>query len=178
MELCFLWFFVQEPPKAQPAVVLVLKRLRRRGNGLKFHPTDWEKPGIEPATPGLQGKKKFCGFSMGRNQYWAGRVYDLCVYYMTGTPEGSTESGFMENPGIEPATPGLQGIALIHYTTGASLNIAALKIFCGFPGYTPVPPGWFMIVCWFSMSGIPKGSPKVFLWRSRESNLRPLVYKA
>ena len=62
----------------------------------------------------------FCGFSMGRNQYWAGRVYDLCIYYMTGTPEGSTESGFMEKPGIEPATPGLQGIALIHYTTGAS----------------------------------------------------------
>ena len=55
---------------------------------------------------------------MGRNQYWAGRVYDLCVYYMRGTPEGSTESGFMEKPGIEPATPGLQGIALIHYTTG------------------------------------------------------------
>ena len=55
---------------------------------------------------------------MGRNQYWAGRVYDLCVYYMTGTPEGSTKSGFMEKLGIEPATPGLQGIALIHYTTG------------------------------------------------------------
>ena len=47
----------------------------------------------------------------------------MCVYYMTGTPEGSTESGFMEKPGIEPATPGLQGIALIHYTTGASLYI-------------------------------------------------------
>ena len=46
----------------------------------------------------------------------------ICVfYYMTGTPEGSTESGFMEKPGIEPATPGLQGIALIHYTTGASV---------------------------------------------------------
>ena len=57
---------------------------------------------------------------MGRNQYWAGRVYDLCVYYMTGTPEGSTESGLMEKPGIEPTTPGLQGIALIHYTMGAS----------------------------------------------------------
>ena len=72
----------------------------------------------------LYGSKKttFCGFSMGRNQYWAGRVYDLCVYYMTGTPEGSTESGFMEKPGIEPATPGLQGIALIHYTTAASLK--------------------------------------------------------
>ena len=35
---------------------------------------------------------------MGSNQYWAGRVYDLCVYYMPGTPEGSTESGFMEKP--------------------------------------------------------------------------------
>ena len=45
--LCFLWFYVQELPKAQPAVVLVLKRLRRRGNGLKSHPTDWEKPGID-----------------------------------------------------------------------------------------------------------------------------------
>ena len=59
---------------------------------------------------------------MGSNQNWAGRVYDLCVYYMTGTPEGSTESGFMEKPGIEPATPGLQGIALIHYTTGLFNN--------------------------------------------------------
>ena len=58
---------------------------------------------------------------MGWNQYWAGRAYDLCVYYMMGTPEGSTESGFMEKSGIEPATPGLQGIAHIHYTTGASL---------------------------------------------------------
>ena len=35
-------------------MVLVLKRLRRRGNGLKSHPTDWEKPGIVPAIPGLQ----------------------------------------------------------------------------------------------------------------------------
>ena len=54
MGLCLRWFYVQELPKAQPAVVLVLKRLRRRGNGLKSHPIDWEKPGIEPATPGLQ----------------------------------------------------------------------------------------------------------------------------
>ena len=60
----------------------------------------------------LVSKKTFCGFSMGSNQYWTGRVYDLCVYYMTGTPEGSTERGFMEKPGIEPATPGLQDIGL------------------------------------------------------------------
>ena len=67
---------------------------------------------------------------MGRNQYWAGRVYDLCVYYLTGTPIGSTESGFMEKPGIEPVTPGLQGIALIHYTTGASLRLNMFYPIC------------------------------------------------
>ena len=35
----------------------------------------------------------------------------LCMYFMTGAPEGSTKRGFMEKPGIEPATPGLEGIA-------------------------------------------------------------------
>ena len=49
-----LWFYVQEHPKAQPVVVLILKRLRRWGHSLKSHRTDWEKPGIKPATPGLQ----------------------------------------------------------------------------------------------------------------------------
>ena len=68
----------------------------------------------------------FCGFPWVETST-AGRVYDLCVYYMTGAPEGSPKvvlcgfMVFMEKPGIEPATPGLQGIALIHYTTGASL---------------------------------------------------------
>ena len=65
--LCFLWFFVQELPKAQLAVVLVLKRLRRRSNGLKSHPTDWEKPGIEPATPGLQ--------DIGLSPYYVSRYF-------------------------------------------------------------------------------------------------------
>ena len=46
----------------------------------------------------------------------------ICVFIiMTGTPEGSTESCFMEKPGFEPATPGLQGIALIHYTTATKI---------------------------------------------------------
>ena len=92
---------------------------------------------------------------MGRNQYWAERVYDLCVYYMTGTPEGSTESGFMEKPGIEPATPGLQGIALIHYTTGAS--------FCGFPWVETSTAGRVYDLCVYYMTGAPEGSPKVVL---------------
>ena len=48
-----LWFYVKELPKAQLAVVLVLKHLRRRGNSLKSHPTDWEKHGIKPGTPGF-----------------------------------------------------------------------------------------------------------------------------
>ena len=89
---------------------------------------------------------------MGRNQYWAGRVYDLYVYYMTGTPEGSTESGF--------------------------------KTFCGFPWVETSTAGRVYDLCVYYMTGAPEGSPKVVLcgfmvlWRSRESNLRPLVYKA
>ena len=59
---------------------------------------------------------------------------------MTGTPEGSTESGFMEKPGIEPTTPGLQGIALIHYTTGAIVadpeGVQGIRL-------TPPPPTVF-----------------------------------
>ena len=74
---------------------------------------------------------------------------------MTGTPKGSTESGFMEKPGIEPATPGLQGISLIHYTTGAFQNFLWLSWV-----YKPVPPGWFKI-CVDFITGTPKGSPKV-----------------
>ena len=49
---------------------------------------------------------------MGSDQYSAGRVYDLCVYFMTGTRKGSTESGLTEKPEIDPATPGLQVIGL------------------------------------------------------------------
>ena len=118
-----------------------------------------EKPGIEPATPGLQGKKRFCGFPWYKPE--PAGWFKICVGFITGTPEGSTESGFMEKPEIEPATTGSQG----------------KKPFGGFPGYKPVPPGWFKICVGF-ITGTPKGSPKVVLWRSQESNLRPLVYKA
>ena len=53
-------------PEGSTAVVLVLKRLRRRDYGLKSHPTDWEKPGIEPATPG----NLVCGRVPLLYQYW------------------------------------------------------------------------------------------------------------
>ena len=97
MGLKFLWFYVQEHPKAQTAVVLVLKRFRRRGNDLNSHRTDWEKPGIEPATPGLQ-------------QFGPG----LCFYLEFGVPIWSSEKG----PGLtlvrqvrskERANPGSAG---------------------------------------------------------------------
>ena len=57
----------------------------------------WHLDQTKVSYPPRKQKKTFCGFSMGRNQYWAGRVYDLCVYYMTGTPEGSTKSGLWRN---------------------------------------------------------------------------------
>ena len=41
--------------KAQPAIVLILKRLRKRGHGFKSHPTDRGKPEVELATPDLLG---------------------------------------------------------------------------------------------------------------------------
>ena len=104
--MLFLWFYVQELPKAQPAVVLVLKRLRIRGIGLKSHPTDWEKPGIEPATPGLQDiglsptprrlllvdNTIVCGRVPWLYQYWPGG-FMFFVVLCPGTPEGSTGSG-------------------------------------------------------------------------------------
>ena len=37
-----------------------LKRLRKRENSLKSHPTDWEKPGIEPVNPFLLSVQIFC----------------------------------------------------------------------------------------------------------------------
>ena len=81
--------------------------------------------------------KTFCGFPWVETST-AGRVYDLCVLLHDGSTRRLTESGFMwfygfmEKPGIEPATPGLQGIALIHYTTGASLKKKKKKKNCGF----------------------------------------------
>ena len=59
----------------------------------------------------------------------------MCLLY-DGSTRRLTESGFMwfygfkEKPGIEPATPGLQGIALIHYTTGALYRVPVVSYFC------------------------------------------------
>ena len=67
---------------------------------------------------------------LGSNQYWARRDYGLCVYFITGAPEGSTEMR-VEKAGIDSATPGLQGKTHIHYTRVAchKLIIRAL-VYC------------------------------------------------
>ena len=47
-----------------------------------------------------QKNNNFLWLSLGSNQYRAGRVYDLCLYFMTGALEGSPKVFFMEKPGI------------------------------------------------------------------------------
>ena len=99
-----------------------------------------EKPGIKPATPGLQGIGLsptpqwllfWCFFFVafrGINKFcWVGLRY-VCWFHDWNTKR-LTKSGFMEKPGIEPATPGLQGIALIHHTTVASFLVLLKKLF-------------------------------------------------
>ena len=120
--------------KAQPAVVLNLKRLRKRGHGFKSHPTDCEKPGIKPGVPLVYKAYAtedvillFVAVFLGYNQYCPGG-FMFCVVLYPGAREGSTGSGSglkasqktghvfksqqtdWEKPGIKLATPGLQGI--------------------------------------------------------------------
>ena len=159
--LCFYWFFVQELLEAPPAMVLVLKRLRRRGKNflwLSLGSNQYRREGLwfvcllyDGSTRRLaesgfmvffygEAGNRTCdpwfirhrayplhhgGFSKTfcRNQYRREGLWFVCLLY-DGSTRRLTESGFMwfygfmEKPGIEPATPGLQGIALIHYTTG------------------------------------------------------------
>ena len=67
--------------------------------------------------------------SLGINQFCRVGLRYVCWFH-DGNTQRLTDSGFMEKPGIEPATPGLQGIALIHYTTAASQYTT--ELFCGF----------------------------------------------
>ena len=49
-------FVVQCPgtPEGSTGSGSGFKASQKTANGLKSHPTDWEKPGIKPVTPGLQ----------------------------------------------------------------------------------------------------------------------------
>ena len=81
--------------KAQPAVVLILKRIRKQGHGYKSHPTDWEKPGIKPGPPWFTKHMLplFVAVFLGYNQYWPDGFVFVFVVLCPGAPEGSTGSG-------------------------------------------------------------------------------------
>ena len=71
----------------------------------------------------VRKKEDFLLLSLGSYQYRTGRVNGLCVC-ITCIWREHTEAQpkvVLEKPGIEPAAAGLQGLALIHYTTTASL---------------------------------------------------------
>ena len=126
----------------------------------------------------------FCGRVPWLYHYWPGG-FTVFVVLCPGTPEGSTGSC----SGFKASQKTGQQIKVSSDRLGEAGNrtcdpwftrhrfIPYNITFCGFPGYKPVPPVGLRFVCWF-YDGTPKGSPIVVLWRSRESNLRPLVYKA
>ena len=87
----------------------------------------------------------------------------MCVYYMTGTPEGSTESGFIEKWGFEPATPGFHSAYPLHHGGFSDFSRFLLMrqyftIVCGrVPWLYQYWPGGFMlyvVLC----PGTPEGS--------------------
>ena len=92
---------------------------------------------------------------------------------MTGFPEGSTESGFMEKPGIEPSTPGLQDIDL----SPTPRRLVFWSLFCGFSKkktycvafpwvVTSTGPRGFMICVFIILRELPKAQPKAFSFPS------------
>ena len=52
--ICFFLVLCPGTPKGSTGSGSGFKASQKTGPGLKSHPTDWEKPGIEHATPGLQ----------------------------------------------------------------------------------------------------------------------------
>ena len=132
-----------------------------------------EKPRIKPVTPAVFFWCFFFVAFLGVNQFRRVCLRFVCWFY-DGYTQRLTKNGFMEKQGIEPATPGLQGIGLsptpqrllfwcIFFVVFQRINKSAALVLDMYAGF---------------MTATPKGSPKVVLWRSLESYLRPLVYNA
>ena len=102
------------------------------------------------------------------------------VVLCPGTPEGSTGSG----SGFKASQKTGQRfkVKVSSDRLGEAGNRTCdpwfTRLFCGFPWVETSTAGRVYDLCVYYMTGAPEGSPKVVLWRSRESNLRPLVYKA
>ena len=73
----------------------------------------------------IRNNKK-CVFFLGSNQYWARRVYGLCVYYMSGAPEISTDSGSGE-AGDRTCDPWFTRHEVYPITTAASTSEIRVK---------------------------------------------------
>ena len=134
--------------------------------------------------------KTFCGFPWVETSS-AGRVYDLCVYYMTGAPEGSPKvvlCGFF---------------FLWFYGEAGNRTCDTWFTHSAYPlHHGGFSSGWQKNFLWLSLGRnqycreglcfvclLYDGSTRrltesgfmwffMVLWRSRESNVRPLVYKA
>ena len=67
--------------------------------------------------------KRSVWLSLGSNQYQAGRVYDLCVYFMTVAPKGSPKVVLYGEAGNQTCDPWFTRHRLIPYTTVTSLRL-------------------------------------------------------
>ena len=77
--MSFVGYYVQELQKAQPAVVLVIKRLRRRGHGFKYYPKHTGR--ARNRTQDLLSTTYIvCGRVPWLYQYWPGGFIFLWFY--------------------------------------------------------------------------------------------------
>ena len=68
--------------------------------------------------PGLRLIQTVC--KPKKNPFLAFPGFMICVFFLGRELSKAQPKVFLIKPGIEPTTPGLQGIALFHYTTAAS----------------------------------------------------------
>ena len=94
------------------------KASQKTGQRLKVSSDRLGEAGNRTCDPCVYPLHLFVAF-LGINQFRRVGLRYVCWFYV-GNTQRLTGSGFMEKQGIEPATPGLQGITLIHYTTAAS----------------------------------------------------------
>ena len=152
-----------------------------------------QEPWLQPAWVTIP-LYHFWWLSLGSNHHQVGRVYDLCVYFRTRNPKGLTESGTGELGIIVcgRTSTGQVGLCFLWFFVQELLEAHSAvvmvlkhlrrrgkKLFVAFPWVeTSTGPGGFMICVFYFWRELLKAQQKVVLWRSRESNPRPLVYKA
>ena len=110
---------------------------------------------LSPTPQWFLKKQTFCGFSMGSNQYWAVRSYDLCVYFMTGLPKAQPKVFFGE-AGNQIKTCDPFSLAIKYLADTAKLQKGYIFV-AVLLGYSQYWPGGCMVL-WFICPGTPEGS--------------------